>query len=101
MGNGTEHRYQYDSLNRLRLLDLRDGTANLLHEYEYNLKISGHRSWIVESTGRTLRLMKESGIEGIQKKRLPSIMNAEVSPFNLSGVVLIFFLRRPQCSRAW
>lgn len=51
-GNGVEHAYQYDVLNRLRFLEVSLG-GSTLHGYEYKLKITGHREQIIESTGRT------------------------------------------------
>lgn len=46
--NGIKHSYQYDALNRLRLLTISNLRSEILHSYDYSLRPSGHRHQVVE-----------------------------------------------------
>jgi len=50
--NTVAHTYTYDTLNRLRMLNVAKGVTSL-HSYEYKLKASGHRRQVIENGTRT------------------------------------------------
>ncbi|MGB0743337.1 MAG: LamG-like jellyroll fold domain-containing protein [Opitutales bacterium] len=52
--NVVVHTWTYDSRNRLKNLSLRNAGFTNLQSYEYSLNASGHRSQVVEASGRTV-----------------------------------------------
>ncbi|MBI3885552.1 MAG: RHS repeat-associated core domain-containing protein [Opitutae bacterium] len=50
--NAIVHAYNYDTLNRLRTLNVAKGAVSL-HSYDYKLRASGHRRQIIENGART------------------------------------------------
>lgn len=50
--NGVTHTYIYDTLNRLRVLNVAKGSSPV-HNYEYKLKASGHRRQVIDNGSRT------------------------------------------------
>ncbi len=57
--NSVQHAYTYDTLNRLRTLNVAKG-AITLHSYEYKLLPSGHRQQIIENGARTTAFSYDS-----------------------------------------
>jgi RHS repeat-associated protein len=51
--NGVTHTYQYDTLNRLRTLNV-SNLSSQIGSYTYALNPSGHRHQVTEGTGRTV-----------------------------------------------
>ncbi|WPJ95460.1 hypothetical protein SH580_18740 [Coraliomargarita algicola] len=52
--NGVIHTWSYDSQNRLKDLTVRNAAFTTLNSYAYTLQASGHRTEVVENTGRTV-----------------------------------------------
>jgi len=52
--NSVQHIWTYDSQNRLKDLSVLNSSFQILNAYAYTLQASGHRTQMVEATGRTV-----------------------------------------------
>jgi RHS repeat-associated protein len=60
LGNGTQENRLYDERNRLKYLDNRDASNNVISSYAYILDAVGNRQKVVENTGRVVEYTYDS-----------------------------------------